>query len=253
MASGSLQRGGILGGDAPDVTLVAVTAPVTFRAFAPAVPDGLVLALVVGASEGEAVLRPDDRVRPVRAGLLKHARDERPLLAAHAHVERAVHVLDQVARPAAAERLPLGGRHRVVRDLPLARAALLPAVVPIRDVVRRVREGHGGRLSGQHTRHDRRVRAIPAEQPVIAQQPHVTGLRPRRRLARLLDRLVEVERLRALASVAHVQRLQELRHLVLAEAGEREVYALDRLEISEQTRQQLLVPRAGDLVEREVQ
>jgi hypothetical protein len=42
------------------------------------------------------------------------------------------------------------GRHRVVGDLPLPRAALLPAVIAVVDVVGRVRERHHGALSGEH-------------------------------------------------------------------------------------------------------
>ena len=58
--------------DLPDVALVAVAAPVVLGALAPAEPDRLVLPLVVGAAQDEAVLLPDDRVatsgrRPRRA------------------------------------------------------------------------------------------------------------------------------------------------------------------------------------------
>ena len=59
----------ILGGplNVPDIALVPIAAPVAFHALRPAIEDRLVLALVIGAAEGEAVLRPDDEGRPMAA------------------------------------------------------------------------------------------------------------------------------------------------------------------------------------------
>ena len=47
--------------DLPHIALVAGTAPVVLRAVLPAVENGFVLALVIGASHGEGVLRPDHK------------------------------------------------------------------------------------------------------------------------------------------------------------------------------------------------
>ena len=45
-------------------------------AVGPAEPDRLVLTLVGGAPQSEAILGPDNRVGPVAAGLGQEARDE---------------------------------------------------------------------------------------------------------------------------------------------------------------------------------
>ena len=70
---------------------------------------------------------------------------------------------------------------------------------------------------------------------------------------RLLQRGVEVEVLDALALLALLQRPEQLVELVLLEAGEREVDAVDGLEVGEQAGEQLVVPGAADLVQGEVQ
>ena len=57
--------------DEPDIALVPGAAPEMIVAFLPAVEDRLVLALVVGAAQGEGILRPDDEGRPMAAGLLE--------------------------------------------------------------------------------------------------------------------------------------------------------------------------------------
>src|SRR5262249_36408363 len=48
--------------DLPQVALIAVTLPVVFHALTPAVPQGLVLPLVICPAQDKAVLGPDDRV-----------------------------------------------------------------------------------------------------------------------------------------------------------------------------------------------
>ena len=67
--------------------LVAPALPLPLAPFWPAVPDRLVLPLIVGAAQREAVLGPDDRVRPVGAGLGQDAADDRPLSRTHADVQ----------------------------------------------------------------------------------------------------------------------------------------------------------------------
>ncbi len=66
-----------------------------------------------------------------------------------------------------------------------------------------------------------------------------------------LQRGVQVERLNTLLLVASVERLQELRQLILAEACRRKVF--DRCKVCHEARQQLLVPVTADLVEPEVE
>ena len=53
--------------DKPHVALVARAAPEVIRALLPAVEDGFVLALVVGAAKRERILRPYDKGRPFAA------------------------------------------------------------------------------------------------------------------------------------------------------------------------------------------
>jgi hypothetical protein len=53
----------------PDIALVARAAPVVIGAVFSAVQDRFVLALIVGAAQGEGVLGPDDEGRPFAAGL----------------------------------------------------------------------------------------------------------------------------------------------------------------------------------------
>ena len=44
----------------PDITLIARTTPEVITAVFPAIENGFILALVVGAAEGECVFGPDD-------------------------------------------------------------------------------------------------------------------------------------------------------------------------------------------------
>ena len=54
--------------DLPHIALIAGAAPVVIGAIAPAIENRLVLTLVIGASQGEGILGPDDEGRPLAAG-----------------------------------------------------------------------------------------------------------------------------------------------------------------------------------------
>ncbi len=122
-------------------------------AFAPAIPDRLVRALVVGPSEDEAVLGPDDGVGPVAALLGEDPRHERQLLGAHADVDGAVDRGEQVPRPGPARTPPRrSGRGSRWRSAVAGAPRCWPPWSPRLDVVGRVGEGHR--------------RPGPAEQPL---------------------------------------------------------------------------------------
>src|SRR5680860_243758 len=109
----------------PDVRLVPIPTPEVLGAFPPPIPDGLIDALVVGASEDEPILLPDQGVRPVAAGLREHPADQRPLLGRHADRESTVGVSKEVPGPGSTELLPLLGGEGVVLDAALLLAPLL--------------------------------------------------------------------------------------------------------------------------------
>jgi hypothetical protein len=52
----------------PHVALISGSAPVVIVTFAPAIENRFVLPLVIGAAEGEGVLRPDYEGAPLPAG-----------------------------------------------------------------------------------------------------------------------------------------------------------------------------------------
>jgi len=87
---------------------------------------------------------------------------------------------------------------------------------------------------------------------VIPERPEIAGLRPRCP-PRLFERFVEVEALHVLALLAGLERSQQLLHLVLAEARERDVKLRGRLELCQQAGQERVVPGPRDLVQREPQ
>ena len=85
---------------------------------------------------------------------------------------------------------------------------------------------------------------------MIPERPEIAGFRagcP----PRLLQGFVEVERLHVLALLAHFEAPEQVAHLVLAEAREREVDVGRGLQVSEETGQEGIVPGTGDLVERQ--
>jgi hypothetical protein len=85
---------------------------------------------------------------------------------------------------------------------------------------------------------------------VFAELPEITGLRARCP-TRFLQRLVKVEALHVLALLAYLQAPEQVPDLVLAEAREREVDVGHRLEVSEETCEECVIPTPRDLVERE--
>ncbi len=85
---------------------------------------------------------------------------------------------------------------------------------------------------------------------MVAQRPQLATLGACGRTCGL-QRGVEVEGLRAVALLAVIQALEQRRDLVFSEAGERQVDR--RLQLGEQTREEFLVERAGDLVQRDVE
>jgi len=93
---------------------------------------------------------------------------------------------------------------------------------------------------------------IAAQQAVVTQAPQVTGLGAWGTPGFLECRL-EVERFRPVALLAGLQLPEQVLHRVLVEARQREVEIRARPEVREQARQELVVPGAADLVEREPQ
>jgi len=85
---------------------------------------------------------------------------------------------------------------------------------------------------------------------VVPELPEIAGLRAGCPPC-LLQRIIEVERLGTLAPLADLEAPEQLLHLVLAEAREREVDVGRRLEVGELTGKEGVVPGAGDLVEGE--
>src|SRR5450759_526312 len=94
------------------------------------------------------------------------------------------------------------------------------------------------------------IRAVCAQQSMVAQDPEIARLGARR-AGRFLERGVEVEALHLFALLAGFERAQQLPDLVLPEAREREVELWGRPEIGEETREEGIVPGARDLVQRE--
>jgi hypothetical protein len=107
------------------------------------------------------------------------------------------------------------------------RAAPLAAVVPVRDVVGWVGEGHGRPPAVQEARHGRCVRRVAAQEAVVSQLPQVARLGHRGGLCGLQGS-IQVEGLYPLPLLPRVERLQQLVQLFLGEAGEGEVDILNR-------------------------
>jgi hypothetical protein len=117
-----------------------------------------------------------------------------------------------------------------------------------------------GRIRGQElrlgsieeARHVLGVGCIPAEQAMVPEDPEIAelgaGCPPR-----LLQGFVEVEALHVLALLADFELSEQVPDLVLTEAREREVDVGCRLQVREQTCQELLVPGAADLVQCEAE
>jgi hypothetical protein len=86
------------------------------------------------------------------------------------------------------------------------------------------------------------ARRISAQEPVFAELPEITELRARCP-RRFLQRLVKVEALHVLALLAYLQAPEQVPDLVLAEAREREVEVRRRLQVGQESSEELLVPR----------
>jgi len=80
----------------PDISLVAVPAPVMTDSFSPTIEDGLILSLVVGTADGEGVLGPDDKGGPVAAHSNKGFLQRCVVRIRHADVNRAVGKLQHI-------------------------------------------------------------------------------------------------------------------------------------------------------------
>jgi hypothetical protein len=103
----------------------------------------------------------------------------------------------------------LRGTQRVVH-------AIAPRAIEA-DAIRGIGRQEGRRLAVEQARHVVGVRRVPAQEAMVPERPEITGLRagcP----ARLLQRLVEVERLCPFPLLAGLQRSQQLLDLILAEA-----------------------------------
>jgi len=85
---------------------------------------------------------------------------------------------------------------------------------------------------------------------MVAELPEIAGLRPRCS-PRFLERIVEVEALHVLALLACFERAEQILHLVITEAAEREVDVRYRLQVSEEPGEEGVVPGARDLVQGE--
>src|SRR5664280_3663040 len=96
------------------------------------------------------------------------------------------------------------------------------------------------------------ARGIPTQEPVVAEDPEIAGLRARSP-PRFLQRLVKVEALDVLALLAGLKLSEQILHLVLTEPRERQVDVGSRLQVSEEAGEELLVPGAADLVEGETE
>lgn len=173
----------------------------------PAVPDRLVGSLVVGPTEGEGILRPDDRVAPVAAASGQDPADERQLLAAHEDVEGALDdgEEDLGSKPRRMPRRP-PDRGRGWRS-----GGAVPWPVRHPDTRRcredpRLRDRPGGRRGSSRRRRPssrRRSRGRAGRGDPVA------GLR-RRFAGRRLEREVEVERLWPVAALADIEAPEEL-------------------------------------------
>ena len=138
----------------------------------------------------------------------------------------------------------LGGTQLVVH-------AVAPCRVE-RDAVGRVGSQEPRLGVPEQARHGRRVGGVAAEQPVVAQRPQVAGLRawlP----ARFLERGLELERLGLVGPLARLQALEEVLDLVLVEAAEATGRGRGPPAGRRGGVRGVLVPVAGDLVEREVE
>jgi hypothetical protein len=102
----------------------------------------------------------------------------------------------------------------------------------------------------EQARHVLSARGIPAEEPMVPEDPQIARLRAGSSPS-LLQRFVEVEALHVLALLADLQLAEQVSDLILIEPRKREVDVGRRLQIGDQTRQELLVPGAADLVERQ--
>ena len=103
----------------------------------------------------------------------------------------------------------------------------------------------------QEARHIALVGGIPAEGPVVAQRPQIAARDAGCGLC-FLESGVQIEVLWPLTLLAGVQGLEELRHLVLTKARERQV-GTGAIELGKHPGEQLLIPLAGDLVQGEVE
>ena len=108
----------------------------------------------------------------------------------------------------------------------------------------------GGLLAVEHAGEVLGLGGVPAEQTMVTEEPEVTRLGPWLP-GRGFERLVEVEGLGALPLLPGIEGAQEVLQLILIEPGQGEVHRT--LELDEQAGQELLVPLAGDAVERQAQ
>ena len=161
----------------------------------------------------EAVLGPDNRVRPVRAGLGQDAGDERPLPAAHADVHGAGRVRHQPRRPA--------------------------AVRAVAHVVGGISEDQVRGRVAQASRQRHRVRGVALEEAVRAQLPAGAGGDPGGLAVVRREGLIEVVPLRAGPSLAVVEAGQQLAEIGLGEAAQRQVVLRRRAQVDEQAGEQV--------------
>ena len=156
----------------PDIALVTGSAPVVVITLLPAVENGFVLALVIGTSESEGVLGPDQEGRPLTARFPESALQGIELRRRHADIHRTLANTQHVSHGSGQETVEL--RAQIV-VLDSAIFLLLAALVGIGvvDVVRRVGEHHVSQLSGHQFLHVGRFGGTPAEKTMVTQYPEI--------------------------------------------------------------------------------
>src|SRR3954466_2455226 len=89
----------------PQIALVACAAPVMFRPLAPAIEDGLVLAVVVGSSQRQMALGPNDKGRPVTSCVGEGLLERMEFGGGHADVHSSIGHVKHIPAGMAEERL----------------------------------------------------------------------------------------------------------------------------------------------------
>ena len=153
--------------DLPHVTLIARPAPEVLSAVLPAVQDGFVLALVVGAPQGKRVLGPDDEGRPLATGSTKRRLQRIQFRGTHRDIHCPLGDREQVGAGYLQEPREVFTQV-IVQDRAVRAPHLVFGRVGIVHIVRRVGEGHVDQLIAQQQFVIRRTGGITTQQAVVA-------------------------------------------------------------------------------------